>query len=187
MAVLTTFGLQQSIRQGWPRAWLAYVDHPDGEVWVWSGVGALEYDGATYEGLGRFGNISGVGGEKVLGVRQVTFAVAGIPTEAIKWLNTDVRGAVAGAWIAGLDKDGREVNGSAWPVVDGLADYQELPVGDDGDVVILLHVNDPVFQLERSQSLLWTPEWAKARFGDDVSGLDLISSLADASENWTLT
>jgi len=39
MSVLTTLGLQESIRHGWPIANLAYIDHPDGEVWLWDEIG----------------------------------------------------------------------------------------------------------------------------------------------------
>lgn len=187
MTVLTTIGLQQSIRQGWPVVRMLYLDHPDGEINVWSGVGDLAYGGETYGGIGGFGRISGIGGAKRLALRQVVLELAGVPEEAVKHLNKDVRGRTARAWIAGLDSDGRKVNGAPWQVVDGRADYQELPLGDDGNVMIRIHVIDPVYSLERAQNLVWSPEWIRATHGPEISGLDLLSSLADASENWTRT
>jgi len=187
MAVLNTLGLQQSIRNGWPRAYLAYIDHPDGEVWVWSGIGDLVFDGQTYGGVGQFGRISGVGGSKELGVRQVIFDLAGVPDEAAKQLNKDVRNRVARAWVAGLDRDGMKVNGAPWQIVDGLADYQDLPAADDGTVVVRLVINEPVFSIERAQDLAWTPEWLEQTHGGGITGLDRVAGLANAAENWTRT
>ncbi len=187
MAVLTTVGLQESIRRGWPRVWLAYFDHPDGEVWLWTGVGDLVYAGQTYEGIGQFGGIAGVGGSKQLGVRQITFELRGIPADAAQWLGADVRGQTARAWVAGLNAAGTQVNGAAWQAVDGKADYQELPIQDDGTIAVQLRVVEPVFEMERSQNLRWTAQRLKETHGSELTGLDLISSLADASENWTRT
>ena len=165
MAVLTTLGLQQSIRQGWPLAWLAYIDHPDGEVWLWSGVGDLVYDGQTWQGVGEFGRVVNVGGAKQLAVRSLDFELTGIPDEAAQYLNKDIRGRSAKAWVAGMDHDGIGVNGSAWPVVDSIADYQELPIDDDGTVVVRISVTEPVYSIERAREDAWTSEWINEVYG----------------------
>lgn len=187
MTVLTTLGLKQSIRNRWPRAWLFWFDHPDGEVFAWTGVGDLVHGGDTYQGIGTFGRIVNVGGSKQLAVRTVQAELSGIPAQAAAYLNKDVRGAGAKAWVAGLDRDGVKVNGTPWQVVDGVADYQEMPIEDDGSVTVRVIINEPVFSLERAQNLVWSPEWVKATRDPDCTGLDLIGGLANAAENWTRT
>jgi hypothetical protein len=165
MNALTTLGLSESIRSGWPVTWLVYFDHPDGEVRLWSGVGDLVYGGDTYQGVGHLGRIVGVGGAKKLAVRQIQLELSGIPVQATRWLNKDVRGRVARAWVAGLDRDGTRVNGMPWQVIDGVADYQELPLSDDGSVAVRVHINEPVFEMERAQNLAWTSEWINEKYG----------------------
>jgi hypothetical protein len=188
--ILTTVGLAQSIRRGWPIALLAHVDHPDGAVAVWSGIGVLEHEGTIYEGVGRLGGISGVGGSLRLAVREIAFDLAGVPPEASESLNARVRGREARAWIAGLTADGARVNGAAWPIVAGICDTQTLEAGEDGTARLRLRITEPVFAIERAQNLAFTPEWLNARFPDSpdrLTGLDLVSGLASKSVSWTLT
>lgn len=190
MTVLTTLGLKQSIRQGWPLAMLVYIDHPDGEIRLWTGIGDLKWDGNTYEGIGRFGGIKNIGGAKELRVRQLTFELRGVPADATKHLNKDIRNRASQAWIAGMDKRGQHLNGEPWKVVDGKADYHEFPVEDDGTVTVQMMVTEPVWSIERAQNLAFTPEWINERFrdgGNRITGLDLISTLANRQESWTRT
>lgn len=187
MSVKTTLGLQQSIRQGWPIAALAEIDHPDGVVRVWSKVGTLEYDGASWQGIGFLGRITGIGASKRLSIRQLVFELRGVPGDSTTWLSADVRNRSAKAWLAGMDERGQYVNGTAWQIVDGLCDYQELKFEDGGTAAIRLTVSEPVVSIERAQNLAWTPEWIRNEYGDDVSGLDRITELVNAQKQWTLT
>lgn len=185
MTILTTVGLQQSIRQGWPLAILAFIDHPDGSVHLWSGTGAIQWNGATWDGVRNFGGIEGLGGAMRLGVRQVVLSLAGTPAEAALSLNANVRNRAAQAWIAGLDADGGQVNGAPWPVVDGLADYQEIEVGEERRARVLIHAADPVFQLEQAQELVWSAEQIRADHGAAIAGLDFVHLMRDRSLSWT--
>lgn len=187
MSVRTTVGLQQSVRNGWPVVALAYIDHPDGAVRVWSGVGSLEYAGATYEGIGFFGRVRNIGASKKLTVRQVIFELRGVPPDSTTWLSASVRNRSASAWIAGMDERGKYVNGTAWQIVDGTCNYQELKFDDPGAAIIELTVSEPVVSIERAQNLAWTPEWIRDTHGADVSGLDRLSELASAQKSWTRT
>lgn len=185
MTVRATYGLQESIRKGWGHSVLAYVDHPDGEVWMWSGVGTLTHKRRDYVGVGHLGNVSNIGGAKKLAVRQIIFKLSGIPTEATRWLNSRVRGRAAKAWIAGMRPDG-QVNGEAWLVVNGQADYQELVPGAQ-DSAVNLYIADPIWSIERVQNTAFTPTWIKSVHGDHIMGLDDIPGMRDRTQNWTRT
>lgn len=181
---LSTYGLAESIAKGWGYAVLAYVDHPEGELWVWSGIQTLSYGGHDYIGVGRLGGVSGVGGSKKLGVRQVTFIMSGIPTEAAARMNSQVRNRVARAWLAGLKKNAIAINGDPWPIVDGTCDYQELVPGGNNCAIKLI-INEPIWSIEREQNAAFTPQWIKAVHGDAITGLDDIPGMRNRSENWT--
>lgn len=186
MSLDVTPGLAEAIANRWPIAALAYIDHPDGEVRLWSGLGTLRHDGSDWIGLGRLGRILGIGGLKTLGVRQLTFELSGVPAEAAKTLNAAVRNRIARAWLAGLTPAGR-VNGEAWLVVDGRCDYQELAVADARSAIVRLIVAQPIWSIERAQNLLLTPQWIKKTYGAEIAGLDDVPGMSNRQLNWTLT
>lgn len=186
MTVLTTLGLEESIRNHWGICVLAYVDHPDGEVWFWSGIGTMRFNGNDYEGVGRLGGVAPIGGSRTLGVRTVTFMLAGVPQEAEAWLNKNVRNRIARAWIAGMRPEGR-INGEPWQVIEGRCDYQEIEPDGNGMAMIKLMIAEPIWSVERAQKLGMTPQWAKKIFGADVTGFDDIPGMRTKSVNWTQT
>ena len=50
--------LRQAILDGAPPCLLADIDHPDGMVHVWTGLGTLVYGGNTYLGVGILGRVT---------------------------------------------------------------------------------------------------------------------------------
>jgi len=186
MSVLTTLGLQESIRHGWPIANLAYIDHPDGEVWLWDGIGSLSYAGNTYIGVGEYGKVQNLGGSLKLGVKHVVFRLSGIPTRMRSFLNADIRNRSAIAWKAGLTEDGKAVNKTAYQTVAGTGDYKELQV-ESPAVTIDVYITEPVFSIERAQNKVWSSEYFHETFSADIDGADDIPTMQNREENWTLT
>lgn len=185
MTVLATPGVAESIRNKWGICALAFIDHPDGEVWVWSGVGTLRFGGNTYIGLGVMGTLSGIGGSKKLAVRALTFALTGIPSEAAKYLNKSIQDRAAKAWLAGLKANGK-INGDPWQVVDGKCDYQTFEPSTD-NISLALTVLEPIYSIERAQNLAFTPQWLKNTYGTELTGLDDVPGMRDRQRNWTRT
>jgi hypothetical protein len=195
--IRTTPGLQESIAKGWPRTMLAEIDHPAGEILrLWDGVGDLSYDGYTWKGINPFGRVVGIGGSKRLLIRSVTFLLSGIPANQTVYLDPRLRNRPAKAWLAGLDERGVKVNGEAFMEVNGLCDYQEHKVDDNGGQLIYMTVAEPVYSIERAQSLSYTPEWINSYLrrwrdrnlgGERITGLDRLSELANATRSWTRT
>ena len=199
MSVLTTVGVDQSIRNGWGLVRLFYFDHPDGEVYGWSGAGSLSYGGNTYLGVGPFVSIKGIGGDEQLKVREITFELLGNPQldeddnafrYSADWINKNISNRVGRCWIAGLDASGANINGTPWLIAEGLGDYQELEITDDRTAIVRLVASEPVFSIERAQNLKFTPEWVNSvrkLDGDRVTGLDLLSDIETQVESWTRT
>lgn len=205
MTIRTTAGLQESIANGWPVVALASIDHPvpevialfpDGVIRLWDGVGVLRHDGHNWKGIGPFGRLVGIGGSKRLLLRAVQFAMVGIPANLSIYLDERMRNRPAKAWIAGLDARGMKVNGEPYQEVDGLCDYQEHKTEDGGQQTILMTIAEPVYSIERAQTLAYTPEWLNSWLagwrernvgGARLTGLDRIAELADATRSWTRT
>jgi len=194
MAARTTAGLEEAIANGWPITYLVYFDHPDGAVRLWAGVGNLSHGGNTYQGIGLLGRIPDMREARQIAVRTVTLELRGIPDDAADYLNKDVRNQAVTAGIAGMKPHGRRVNGAPWQVLDALADHSVLDMQEGGTATLQLIASEPVFSIERAQNLALTPEWLNETFGDSatagpsgtrLTGLDLISSLANRTESWT--
>lgn len=186
MSVITTLGLEESIEKGWGICVLAYVDHPDGEVYFWSGVNTLRFRGNNYEGVGRLGCVAPIGGSRTLGVRTVTFVLSGVPQSAAQWLNKNVRNRVARAWLAGMRPNGN-INGDPWLIVEGACDYQEIEPDQNNMAMIKLTVSEPIWSIDRAQTLYITPQWVKKTFGAEITGADDIPGMRDKTVNWTRT
>ena len=201
--MLTTKGLDESIRNGWPVVALAKIYHPvdavtttwsDGYIRLWDGVGSLRYGGNDWRGIGPFGRISGIGGAKRLMLRQVTFEMSGIPGEHAVYLDPTLRNRAVLAWTAGLDARGVHVNGSPYQEVDGFIDHISHETDDGGVQTIKLIVTEPIFNIERAQNKVYSPEWANAYLedwraanlgGNRITGYDKIAELANATKSWT--
>lgn len=194
---LTTLGLEESIRNGWPVVALAEIDHPDeGMQRLWDGVGTLSWNGYSWTGIGPFGRMSGIGGSKRLMLRAVTFQILGIPPHIEIYLNERLRNRPARAWIAGMDERGVRVNGEPFQEVDGLCDYQTHTADENGIQSVSLIVGEPVYSIERAQTLSFTPEWINSYLqgwrtrnlaGERITGYDRLSELANATRSWTRT
>jgi len=204
MTILTTAGLAESIDKGWGTRALAAINHPiaavidiwpDGVIRLWDGIGVLRYDGKDWRGIGPFGAVAGIGGSKRLLLRTVTFVMSGIPANEEVYLDPLLRNRPAQAWTAGMTANGARVNGEAFQEVDGLVDYQTLKNEDGGIQSIELTIGEPVYSIERPQSLAYTPEWANAYLedwrtanlsGERITGYDRMAELANATRSWTL-
>lgn len=205
MTILTTPGLAESIDKGWGTRCLAAIDHPiqavidiwpDGIIRLWDGVGVLRYDAKNWRGIGPFGRVAGIGGSKRLLLRTVTFELTGIPAVHAVYLDEALRNRPAMAWTAGMDARGVKVNGEPYQEVNGLVDYQTHAADDSGVQTITMTIGEPVYSIERAQSLSYTPKWANTylegwrernRAGARITGYDRIAELADATRSWTRT
>lgn len=174
-----------AMREGCPIAVLAEVDHPEGRVWVWSGVGDLDHDGQIWRGVGILGTISPLEKTSEMTIQTVVFGLSGVSPEVVAFLDDSVRGREARAWLAAFDRRGRVI-ASPYLLVDGALDYQTLDYGDDGSATINLHAQCGFWTLERATDIAWTPEEQKKTYPTDV-GLDLIPSLQNKPYTWSRT
>lgn len=165
---------------------LASVDHPDGTVYCTTLVGPLSYQGQTWRGLGTLGRLSGIGGSKKLSVRPIIFELRGVPPDEVTFISSQVRGRVASAWLASIDSRQRAVAGSPQYLVNGRCDDQVVKIGADRKAVVQITVNEPVYVLDRGQTLMWTSQWLKKTYGDTITGLDNVPG-ANVQKSWTRT
>ena len=185
MTAEVSLGFREGLKSGAPRAVLFYLNDPVEDVYAWSGVGPLDYDGHEWKGIGTLGKITGITEKSSLAVRQIAFELRGVPPDAAQFIGKNLRNKVARAWLTVLDGN-NQVYGGPFLTADSLIDYQEMPVGDDGNVTARLLANVGFFSIERSQQLVWSHEQQQEDYPGDT-GLSLIPSLIDKDVKWRLS
>lgn len=183
MAV-TDVRFRQHIRRGGEIALLCYIDHPDGEVWFWSRTGTLEWNGASWRGIGALGRVRGISKTTTLEVKKVTFELTGVPVADLDLLSGNVRNRSIKLWLAAIAE--QKVVGQPYLIIDDLMDRQGLKVDDNQMATLQISVNVGFWRIERAVNEAWTHEFQQARYPGDT-GLSLLTSLASKQTNWRLT
>lgn len=178
-----TARFRAAIRDGRPIVALARIDHPDGMVWVWTGIGTLQYDGQQWQGLGILGTVMPLSASMETVITDFELRLAGVPAEATELLNANVRGRPAEIWLATLDKH-MDVVPDPVLVGNGVMDFQTLEVSDDGDCVIAITIIGGLWTLDQALNQAWTTEEQIKIYPGDT-GLDYIPSLVNKTVNWT--
>lgn len=164
---------------------LVEMGHPDGTLYLWSGVGNLSFGGNTYTGCGLFGAITGFEQGADPRINQIGFVVAGAPGDALGVMDRDLKGYQAVIYQALLSEDDR--------VIDGLMevdtvdlDTQNASAQDDGSFTITVYGQSGFWQLEKASLLIWSAETQKAEYPGDT-GMDALTDLEDLEVTWTPT
>lgn len=183
MAV-TDVRFRQHLRRGGQVALLCYLDHPDSEVYVWTRVGTLNWNGQSWKGIGTLGRVTGISKTTGLEVKQVTFELAGVPVSEVDLLEGNVRNRAAKLWLAAIERN--KVVGKPHVIIDDLMDFQTLKVEDNATATIQIKVNVGFWSIERATNKAWTHEEQQVKYTGD-SGLSQIPLLATKQTNWRLS
>lgn len=174
-----------AIKAGSPLALLAEIDHPDGLVRYWTGLGILEYNGDEFTGIGKLGNITPVNYSSDISIQELSFIVTGVPPDVGTWISAEIRNRSALAWLAALDGSGRVI-ADPLRIVDAVLDYQTLQVDDNGTGTLTLKGRSGFYTLERALDEVYSSEDQRRRYPND-SGCDMISDLQQQDVIWTPT
>lgn len=179
MTTLVSPALRDAFRAGCAPALLVEVDHPAGIARTWSGSGKAKWNGETWEGMNSLVRITGIQESRDLTVRQNVIELRGIPPDAAHYLNANVRNRPATAWLGAWN--GKIVD--PYLILKGRIDFQELPTGADGRVVLRLNIRVGFIAIERAQDIAWTHEEQQKRFPGDT-GFSLIPELVSKDVKW---
>lgn len=176
--------MADAIKSGSDIALIAQIEHPDGTLYVWTGVGTLEYNGQSYVGAGKLGQVSPVRNTTDLAIQEIVFSMRGVnPTDAAR-LSGNVRNLRAQVWMVALDYRG-QVIADPYQVIDAIEDFQTLEVQDDGMTSLNIITRNGFYTLERALQENWTAEDQKQIYPTD-SGLDMIASLVNQDIQWNI-
>jgi hypothetical protein len=179
-----TARMKAAMKARQPLCLIAEIDHPDGFVRVWSGIGSMIWNGETYAGLGRLGKVQALGTTTDLALRDFSLELSGVDADLLTGLGSDVRNRPATVWFGALDAYGRVV-ADPLQVAAGVMDYQTLTTDlASGTSTIAITVIDGLWILNSALDASWSTEEQINRYPGDT-GLDLIPQLYQKSVTWS--
>lgn len=173
--------VRAALRRNAPSVMMAYFDLPGGAERYWSGIGTLDYDGATWLGVGGIASVSGLSSEASAFIQTITFSVA--VDEALRTtLTEDVRGREAILWMGLLDEHGQIIPDPI-EISRVQLDTAALQVSD-GVQQITLVGQTAFYTLEVPSRALWTNEQQDFDYPGDT-GWDRAPDNANKEITWS--
>lgn len=126
-----------------------------GPIFVWSGIGMLNWNGLQWTGLGQLGNISAVEESSELAATNVTFTLSGIPQDLIQDALSEVRqGNPVQLWFGTLGDD----NNVLADPLQIFAGRMDTPTIDEGALTgtISISVENRLIDLNRARERRYT-------------------------------
>ncbi len=180
--------MKYALSNGAAAAILCEIEHPDGTVYLWTGVGTLDYDSKKWIGLGALAGLDGVKQTSSISINQISFKMAIIEPNAQllqEFVQMNLKGRNARVWISAFDDENRVIT-SPILILRARLDYQTFSLNEDGTALLTLVGQQGFYKLERAIDISWTPEEQKKTYPDDT-GFDMISGLVDKEVTWTLS
>ena len=160
---------------------LIEIDHPAGYAYFWNGIGALDYGGNTYRGVGGIGQVSALQSSVDVEIIEVHYTLSGVDPDLLDGLDDSVKSRHAYIYEALVDEQNRVIEREL--AVDSLCDYQVYKVDESGKATIDLVANAGLFFLRRRSAAKWSPEQAKAIYADET-GFDEVHLQEDLQDQW---
>lgn len=183
MARLMSWRMASAMQNGAAQVLLAQIEHPDGTVRFWSGLGTLSWNGYSWVGTGTLGTVRPVKRTIELSIQEIQFVLSGVDVDTVATLSDDVRNLAGEVWLACLD-DGGQVVPDPLQLVEAQLDYQTHQVAEDGTATIVITARTGFYTLQRALNDRWSIEDQKLRYPADT-GLDLIPQLQNQDVQWT--
>lgn len=176
-----TARMQSALRRGLPLYLFGQIDHPDGFVYLWTGIGSIVWEGNTYIGKGRLASIGQISNSRELNIDQRVMRLAAVNPEDLTLLTGAVRNRTATIYIGAVENG--VVVADPYLLEEITMDSQSFPVDDSGMVAVQITGFAGIWTLERALSIAWTTEEAIKEYPDET-GFDLIPSLIDKDTSW---
>lgn len=157
-------------------------EFPSGTIRLWTGLGAVSWNGQTWTGAGNLIGVSEVEEGTDIVARGLTVTLAGVPPEFVALAITDARQGLPGrVWIGLLDTAGAIIADA----VNVFAGRLDVPSIADGAETLTISVSyeSRLIDLNTPREWRYTKESQRALYPDDA-GLDYVAGLQDKRITW---
>lgn len=153
-----------------------------GTVRLWTGLGAVAWDGKTWEGAGTFLGVTQIDEPGDVIAAGTTVQLSGVPVELKALALTEARTGKPGrVWLGLLDTEGQVI---ADPVLAfaGRLDVPEISATRD-EVVIAISYESRLIDLQRPREWRYTHESQQALHPGD-RGFEYVAAIQDREIRW---
>jgi len=153
-----------------------------GDIFLWSGVGTVQWNGNEWIGVGELAQISDIEESNDIKANNVTFTLSGIPSDMIaQAINETRQGYAVNLWF-GCFGDGNNV------IADPLkcfAGRMDVPMIEEGAVTstISITVENILVDLQRSRLRNYTHQDQQIDYPGDL-GFEYVPTLQDWNGVW---
>jgi hypothetical protein len=153
-----------------------------GPIFVWSGIGMLNWNGLQWTGLGQLGTISAVEESSELAATNVTFTLSGIPQDLIQDALSEVRqGNPVQLWFGTLGDD----NNVLADPLQIFAGRMDTPTIDEGALTgtISISVENRLIDLNRARERRYTNQDQQIDHPGDL-GFQYVQAIQQWNGTW---
>lgn len=181
-ALLTAMRLSTAERVA--RHVLFRMEHSQGTVLVWDGLGDLTFNGETYRGVGGFARLEGVSDSGDTQNHQVIATLNGVSFSNLTDVDTDIRGQAATVTLVWLQEDGTVLDSTT--VFSGVGDFlRAKPAENDRPLSAVLAA--PTAEWRAAPKGYYTYADQQRRFPGDT-GFKYVKNLESATiAGWSAT
>lgn len=155
------------------------LDHSQGAIRYWSGLGKFQFDNEIYEGVGNTLSIGGISDSSDLQSHDVTISTNAIPLSAITDIDPSIRGRAFDMWVVWIDLAGTVV--ASTKVFSGSGNRVQLAPRDT-DYTLSASITGAIGDWSMSGDRFYSVNDQAALFPTDT-GFTQISGLGDRTLN----
>lgn len=153
-----------------------------GTVHVWTGLGSIDWDGATWTGLGNLVGLTNVEEGQSIEARSVTVSLSGVPVELVSAALGQARQGLPGqVWLGLLDED-RALMADPVAIFSGRLDVPAITDGQE-TCVIAISYESRLIDLNRPREVRYTHEMQQQLHPGDL-GLEYVTSIQERKITW---
>ncbi|SFQ81913.1 hypothetical protein SAMN05216176_12519 [Nitratireductor indicus] len=167
---------------------LVKLDHTDGPVYLWNGLGLLDHDGVEWRGVGRLGSVKLGAADTEVKINDVVFALSGIDEEYVSYLDSTVKGSKGWVWKAFMGPD-YQVRFTEL-LTECELDQPSFSIEPNGTASMTVAANGGFYFLEIQSRAYWDTEEQRnylTSLGldpDSDTGFDMMSQLKNLTLAW---
>lgn len=159
------------------------LEHSEGDIFVWDGIGEFDFGGDTYSGVGGFATLEGVSQSDDIQNHEIVATLNGVGLPTLSETSLDVRDEPVNIWAVWIDETGATVGSLL--VFSGLGNTLLVePTGDE--IRLKLKARGAMADWRASPRAYYTDAEQQRRFPGDT-GFSFIRYLENANvSGWSV-
>jgi hypothetical protein len=159
-----------------------YAEFNTGNIYLWSGIGNIAWNGQTWMGIGTLGSISPIQETTEITATNLTIALSGIPSDLLGEAMTEIRqGKQVRIWLGMMD-DTFNVIADPYESFSGRMDVAVVDENVETSTISIT-VENVLVDLQRAHAVPYTDQGQQSMFPDD-KGFQFVPQLQEKNILW---